>query len=743
MKKPKQGSNPDENKEKGKPKTDSSKKKQTEEKRKNKTNREIKRNSRREPSTKWKNLRLFDDESDEEIKPQKQTPKPKSVEKRASRRMTMIERRATIAARPESEYSESSTESDEDDERVMDGKINAADLPSEYWQIQRMVRFLKIGNPTATVLCLCALKDFNLTQEMSQMAIREVNGLQVLINLLKTDDHRCKIGSLNLLLPLTTNSKYNINTIIRLGGVPVVIELVTTGGQEIQGLAAATLANLARSSKARNILRRCGGIKKMVDLLNVEAEKGRRKQSKSHEQQTLDMEVARCAALALWSCSKSRNNRTAIFKAGSVPLLAELIKIDKEDILIPIVGLMQECAIEPRYRQAFQQEHMIEVIVRHLKTENEELQTYCANAIFKCSEDEETRQVVRQYGGLEPLVSLVSQSHNKKLLAAATGAIWKCSVSLENAERFLDYSIVESLTKFLQNPDDPQPEEVQIHIVGALSEFAKVERGRREILACKGCRTLIALSSTTNEKLVEQTSYAIAACSKDRESRDLMNNLDGLRFLWSLLKSNNPKVVASAAWGIYGLTEDSPEAWENARSFVGGLELIVTLLKSNNIEILTSTCAAISNIAKDYENIGVLTDYGVVPLLAHMTNTDNVNLRRHLAEAIARCSQWGNNAEMFCHEGAVHAMVEYLSFNDVILKRSAVRALFQLARNPESCIIMHSQGVVKSLVKMVGSRDEALQEAAAGCLLFIRKLAMANAKAQANEDNRVSSPGAG
>lgn len=68
------------------------------------------------------------------------------------------------------------------------------------------------------MLCLCALKDFNLTQEMSQMAIREVNGLQVLINLLKTNDHRCKMGSLHLLLPLTTNSKYNINSIIKLGG---------------------------------------------------------------------------------------------------------------------------------------------------------------------------------------------------------------------------------------------------------------------------------------------------------------------------------------------------------------------------------------------------------------------------------------------------------------------------------------------------------------------------------------------
>jgi hypothetical protein len=35
------------------------------------------------------------------------------------------------------------------------------------------------------------------------------------------------------------------------------------------------------------------------------------------------------------------------------------------------------------------------------------------------------------------------------------------------------------------------------------------------------------------------------------------------------------------------------------RSFVGGLELIVSLLKSEQPEVLASVCAAISNIAKD------------------------------------------------------------------------------------------------------------------------------------------------
>lgn len=55
--------------------------------------------------------------------------------------------------------------------------------------------------------------------------------------------------------------------------------------------------------------------------------------------------------------------------------------------------------------------------------------------------------------------------------------------------------------------------------------------------------------------------------------------------------------------------------------FVGGLELIVNLLKSTNKEVLASVCAVIAKIAKDEDNLAVITDHGVVPMLAKLTNT--------------------------------------------------------------------------------------------------------------------------
>lgn len=44
------------------------------------------------------------------------------------------------------------------------------------------------------------------------------------------------------------------------------------------------------------------------------------------------------------------------------------------------------------------------------------------------------------------------------------------------------------------------------------------------------------------------------------------------------------------------------------------------------MQVLASVCAAIANIAKDEENLAVITDHGVVPMLAKLTNTVSCNI---------------------------------------------------------------------------------------------------------------------
>ncbi|KAJ7380448.1 Armadillo repeat-containing protein 4 [Desmophyllum pertusum] len=681
-----------------------------------------------ESSPRWKNINIEfgadlvgeDDKKDQQKDKSTSDKKPPSrhSKSREAGKTTRVSVRSQMKGDIEEDFSESSSESEEEEESQDRRQESNADLPSEYWQIQKLVKYLKSGNQTATIIALCAMRDFNLQQETCQLAIRDVGGLEVLINLLETDEIKCKIGSLKILREISRNSLIR-KAIADLGGLQTMVKLLLGYNEELKCLAAETIAHVAKFRRARRTVRQYGGIRKLVSLLDC---------GTLVNASDLEADVARCGALALWSCSKSTKNKQAIRKAGGIPLLARLLKSSNEAMLIPVVGTLQECASEASYRLAIRTEGMIEDLVRNLKSENQELQMHCASAIFKCAEDDDTRDLVRKYGGLDPLVSLSFNVENKELLAAATGAIWKCSISRENVTRFQELKAIEQLVSLLNE----QPEEVLINVVGALGECAQIPANRTTIRKAGGIPSLVNLLTSTNQALLVNVTNAVGACATEPDNMVIIDRLDGVRLLWSLLKSNNPKVQSSAAWAICPCIENAKDAGEMVRSFVGGLELIVSLLKSSDREVLASVCAAIANIAKDEENLAVITDHGVVPMLAKLATTTDDRLRQYLAESIARCCTWGNNRVSFGQAGAVPPLVNYLKSKNPDVHRATARALHQLSRDPDNCISMHNSGVVKNLLAMVGSSDEVLQEAAAGCLGNIRKLALANEKARYN-----------
>lgn len=56
---------------------------------------------------------------------------------------------------------------------------------------QNLCYFLQSGDNAATIISLCSLRDMNLQSERCQTAIADAGGLEVLINILETDNARC------------------------------------------------------------------------------------------------------------------------------------------------------------------------------------------------------------------------------------------------------------------------------------------------------------------------------------------------------------------------------------------------------------------------------------------------------------------------------------------------------------------------------------------------------------------------
>jgi hypothetical protein len=180
-------------------------------------------------------------------------------------------------------------------------QLISLDLPAEYYQIQKLVKYLRCGNETATIIAICILRDFDLSNESNQSAIRDVGGLETLVNLLETESVKCKIGALMILHQVSQNVGIRA-AIAEMDGMRPLVELLRDSEEDIRCLAADTIANAAKNGKYWEILsslaqnrrtvRKYGGIKRLIKIL--------KKAVGSNEER-----LAISGANALASCSKS------------------------------------------------------------------------------------------------------------------------------------------------------------------------------------------------------------------------------------------------------------------------------------------------------------------------------------------------------------------------------------------------------------------------------------------------------
>ncbi|EDW77894.1 uncharacterized protein Dwil_GK24302 [Drosophila willistoni] len=613
-------------------------------------------------------------------------------------------------------------ESSTDEEDRWKEVARTAEIPVDYYNIQKLIKYIKAGNQTATIMSLCCLKDYDLSTQINQFAIQDIGGLDILVNILECNDTKCCLGSLTVLSEITLNIDIR-KTIIDLDGIPLIVDVLNSAMKNLKTMAAETLANVSKVRLARKYVRVYGGIPKLVDLIDIKLSilQTPREQLSPEDIESLNM--ARAGARALWTLADSKHNMEQMRKSGIVPLMARLLKSCHIDVVIPIMGTVQKCSSEPKFQLAITTEGMIADIVTHLSSECTDLKMEGSTAIYKCAFDETTRDLVREAGGLEPLVTIIKDKavrENKPLLRGATGAIWMCAISDANVKQLDSMRTVNHLVALLNDECD----EVLTNVCGALSECVRFQNNREALRQAGGLPAMVALLNSSHAPLLENLAKALKECAEDPESMRILEELDAVRLVWSLLKNTSTRVQANAAYAICPCVKNATDSAELVRSLVGAMELVVGLLKSKDISVLSAVCAAIATIAQDQTNLAILTDLRVIYKLADLVNTTDDLLRMNLAAAVAACACYGNNTEELGRLRTVTPIVTYMTSDNPMVHRSTAMALEKLSMDPQNCITMHQSGVVPFLLECIGSTNKELQLAAAGCLRNIRELAL-------------------
>lgn len=120
-------------------------------------------------------------------------------------------------------------------------------------------------------------------------------------------------------------------------------------------------------------------------------------------------------------------------------------------------------------------------------------------------------------------------------------------------------------------------EQVLTNVVGALAECVKYSSNRESFRSIGGLIPLVNLLNSTYEPLLENVTKALAECAKDIGSMHVLEELDAVRLIWSLLKNPCPRVCAYAAWALCPCIKNARNSGELVRSFVGAMELVVVI----------------------------------------------------------------------------------------------------------------------------------------------------------------------
>ena len=359
----------------------------------------------------------------------------------------------------------------------------------------------------------------------------------------------------------------------------------------------------------------------------------------------------------------------------------------------------------------------IKFFCQGLRSTNPETVAWAAKALT-CYPIEEDLQKLFCSKNLEGPTHLMNMLDNENEEVVLSGI--NCIVVLGEIPMIRDAFMPNIKTKISKLWQSENPDIIQ----GALKALGVLTKNKECLMWTQTQNIipkLVQYLDYTDPNFVIYSAKAIGSCCNNSQNLKKLMDLNGVRILWSLMKSPVPGVQAAATKALVPFLK-SPGSPAIVRTFVDGLDLLVSLLRSDDPEVQEAACMAVTEVAKDMENLGTMTDLGLVELLSRLLSTKLDSVRKPLADAIGVSAAWKNNRRRFGEEGAVDPLVSYLtppSCNKEVHAATA-KALKALSEDKQNSRKLSKAGVVQFLLIMVESNDQELQMAAAVAIRNIR-----------------------
>ncbi|CAF3940699.1 unnamed protein product [Rotaria magnacalcarata] len=601
--------------------------------------------------------------------------------------------------------SEQTMINNEDDERLFNDEERISftrEQLVEYQQLTKLLRFIKNGGRCTTMLSLALLRDHNLQDRSAFSAFKDSSTMSILLNFIEMYDRDLKLNALYVLEDACHNSSFAYE-IFRLGGIITIINSMCLDHIGIQE-SCSILLKLLLFRRARRVIRRFGGLSKLITLLDELSENlVENNQAILHIFQVL-----------LLSC-KSEKNKYVCIRYGIGKILPNIILNISNESSTSIISLFEILLQIPIFRLQMIDTNIIISLINLINLTNIEFNRVICESLYYLSLDLNLLQSIYQYG-FKKLKKLLEHTKDPSIFCSIINILTEFIHNNEN----ISNDIILNMINFLKNSSYFL---YLSRIIKSLRELTKIPQTielfkQEEIFS----QFILCLKNENNLDIKLNILFILQKCGKDNEASKMIIDNDGLQELWTLFKLASSSIKIAAGWAIRNCLASVENHGELIRSFDGVFYLILNMLSTENIDVLAVTLAIIAEIVKDEYNLKILTDLGIVLKISQLNYLDYAQLRKPFCDALANLSDLPKNQEQLGNRRVVIALKHYLQEQDPELYKPLTKVIYDLSRVPSNCGILHEVGIAPNLLKLIGDDDLIVQEKAANAIRNMRRL---------------------
>ncbi|XP_057191221.1 ankyrin and armadillo repeat-containing protein [Triplophysa rosa] len=320
---------------------------------------------------------------------------------------------------------------------------------------------------------------------------------KILVEMIHSEDSRRLEMALRCLEVLCVNTESFCEDIMKAGGVPVLVDLLSAGTQVVQCMAAAVLCHMTENDKVGEDLVHYGAMSVVINLL------------KSHQPELL----SRCAVILADLAGHSDQYQNLIAQLGGVALVVKLLTSNLQDVLVNALRCIRAlCARNPGNQFAIVRAGGIPHLVEFLSV-NSVLQEETCLALAELAWDhKENQELICAAGAVGALVQAL---RGRQIPAQVKAAKALESIARHNPaiqQSFLKQSAAKYLLQLLKVFQVDVREQAAASLWALAGQTLKQQKVMAEQM---GISLILDLLLSSSDKMQYVGCQAVMALSRD------------------------------------------------------------------------------------------------------------------------------------------------------------------------------------------------------------------------------------